>query len=908
MVGGIGSRTKQVIGHLAVLLAYAVIIGLFLGGVLTPVDNALRDLRFSAQPRAASGDIIFVDIDSKSLGSVGVWPWPRHIHADLLNALMALDAGDVVFDVDFSVPSTPGEDAAFATALQNAGGYAHLAAFQQQSGRGANGYNLPLPSFRAFADPVAVNVQLDADGLVRTYPFALAIGGEAVASVASLFADAKGPVGGGFNIDYSIDPRTIDRISAADVLAGKVDPKRVAGKKVIIGASAVELRDFFIVPRFGAIPGALLQAVASETLKQGRALQPASSLPVAIMVGLMGLLALFGRRRLPVASALFAALIISAAAETAALWLQLDRALLVDTAAVHVASIGLVLSVFATELIRRGEQRLNATRERDAVRRILDRVVTDNFDGVVIANAEDRIVAASQFAGTLLERSLDGMSLDVLPDKFAMLLRAALDGRGEHGELTLQLGESDRVLEYVVTHSSVELGSGQSPVACLTFRDITDRRKAEDKLRYLGTHDPMTGALSRLRLVELIESAFTGGRDVGLVLVDLRRFRIINDTLGHRQGDMLLKQVVSRLRSMGPDAVARLGGDSFALLVPDMPDDKLRGFCETVAQWLAFPYQLADRHQAIIAASAGATTSAVSGRDAELLLSHADMALSVAKLGSGKGVALFTPDMDARLKSRQEMDAALRLALVQREFHLFYQPQVELAAGELAGAEALARWTHPTLGPISPAQFIPAAEETGLIVELGRWALNAACTEAANWPAELKIAVNVSPVQFELSNLVTDIKDALARTGLDPWRLEIEITEGIFVKDFEATTAKLRAIRQLGVGIAIDDFGTGYSSLSYLGQLPVDKIKIDQSFVRRLPADTEAAAIIRAVIGLGESLGKRIIAEGIETADQAWMLQMMGCRLGQGYHFGRPMSAADFAERLVGPKSLAMSA
>ena len=908
MTGGIGDRGMRIFGHLAVVLAYGLIIALFLLGALTPIDNGIRDLRFAAQPRAASGDFVFVDIDSKSLDSVGVWPWPRHVHADLLNALMALDAGDVVFDVDFSVPSTDSEDAAFATALQNAGGYAHLAAFQQQNGHGENAYNLPLARFRAYADPVAVNVRLDSDGLVRTYPFALPIGGEAVASVASLFADARGPVGGGFNIDYAIDPRTIDRISAADVLAGKVDGKRIAGKKIIIGASAVELRDFFVVPRFGAIPGALLQALASETLKQGRALQPANPLPVAVIVGLVGLLALFGRRQLPVASALFTAIVISAAAETAALWLQLDRELLVDTSAVHVAAASLVLSVFVSELVRRGEQRLNATRERDAVRRILDRVVSDNFDGVVIANAEGRIVAASQFAGTLLERSLDGASLDVLPDKFAVLLRAALDDKGEQGELTLQLGESDRVLEYVVTHSSVELGSGQSPVACLTFRDITDRRKAEDRLRYLGAHDPMTGALSRARLVEMIETAFAAGRDVGLVLVDLRRFRIINDTLGHRQGDMLLKQVVSRLRSMGPDAVARLGGDSFALLVPDTPDDKLRGFCETVAQWLAFPYQLADKHQAIIAASAGATTSALSGRDAELLLSHADMALSAAKIRSGNGVALFTPDMDERLKSRQEMDAALRHALVQREFHLFYQPQIELATGELAGAEALARWTHPTLGPISPAQFIPAAEETGLIVELGRWALNAACAEAANWPAELKIAVNVSPVQFELSNLVGDIKDALARTGLDAWRLEVEITEGIFVKDFEATTAKLREIRQLGVGIALDDFGTGYSSLSYLGQLPVDKLKIDQSFTKRLPADTEAAAIIRAVIGLGESLGKRIIAEGIETADQAWMLQMMGCRLGQGYHFGRPMSAADFAERLAGSDSLAMSA
>jgi predicted signal transduction protein with EAL and GGDEF domain len=345
--------------------------------------------------------------------------------------------------------------------------------------------------------------------------------------------------------------------------------------------------------------------------------------------------------------------------------------------------------------------------------------------------------------------------------------------------------------------------------------------------------------------------------------------------------------------------VARLGGDSFALLAPFMGGDKLHGFAQALVQWLAFPYQLADAHQAIIAASAGATNSSISGRNAEMLLSHADMALSAAKQRSGAGVALFTPDMDDRLKERQSMDAALRQAIVRREFHLAYQPQIDLVSGEMIGAEALARWTHPTLGPIPPDRFIPAAEETGLIVELGRWALETACIEAMKWPEAIRIAVNVSPVQFELSDPVADVRAALEKSRLAPERLELEITEGVFVRDFETVTKKLGAIRALGVGIALDDFGTGYSSLSYLGQLPIDKIKIDQSFVRRLPGDSEAAAIIQAVVTLAASLKKRVIAEGVETADQAWMLQMIGCTFGQGYHFGRPLEPGVFAARLA---------
>ena len=440
---------------------------------------------------------------------------------------------------------------------------------------------------------------------------------ESVPSVASIFTHITGTAGAAFYIDFGINPESIDRISAVDLLHGKIDASRINGKHVIIGASAVELRDFFTVPRYGAIPGALLQALAADSLKQGRALLPVSPIPALALVGLLGILAIAARQRMPLTSALLAALVVSSAAEALALWLQLQSTLLLDTAVIHAGTISFALTVLAAELIRRGEQRLRATRERDAVRRMLDRVITDNFDGVVIADAQGHVVAASQFAETLLGRALHGAAVtDVLPPRFVELLTSALAGQQQQGELTLHLGDADRILDYVVTHSEVQLGAAPSAVACLTFRDITERRQAEDRLVYLGRHDPLTGALSRTRLVEMIDAAIAEKRDVSVVLVDLRRFRIINDTLGHTQGDMLLKQVVSRLKSMGPDAVARLGGDSFALLLPGMTDDKLAGFCATVSQWLAFPYQLADGHQATIAATAGATTTKLSGYDA----------------------------------------------------------------------------------------------------------------------------------------------------------------------------------------------------------------------------------------------------------------------------------------------------
>ncbi len=323
--------------------------------------------------------------------------------------------------------------------------------------------------------------------------------------------------------------------------------------------------------------------------------------------------------------------------------------------------------------------------------------------------------------------------------------------------------------------------------------------------------------------------------------------------------------MVSRLKSVGPDAVARLGGDSFALLLPGMTSEKVMGFCGTVCQWLAFPYQLAGGHQAIVAAAAGASTSLLSGRAPNLLLSHADMALSAAKQRAA-GIALFSPDMDDRLKDRQAMDLP---------------PCARRWRGASSPSPSSRRSTSPTAASSAPRRWragptrCSAASRRGAssrprrkpasIVELGRWALNAACAEATAWPETLRISVNVSPVQFELSDVVADVTGALERSGIDPRRLELEMTEGIFVRDLDAVTARLDELRKLGVSVALDDFGTGYSSLQLSGAAAGGQDQDRPEFCERLPADTEAAAIISAVVALSGSLGKQIIAEGVEN-------------------------------------------
>ncbi len=433
--------------------------------------------------------------------------------------------------------------------------------------------------------------------------------------------------------------------------------------------------------------------------------------------------------------------------------------------------------------------------------------------------------------------------------------------------------------------------------------DITDQRNAAARIAYLAHHDALTDLPNRVLLRERLNEALGNvarGDALAVLCLDLDNFKDINDTLGHPFGDALLKIVAERLRGCirESDVVARMGGDEFTVVQTDgAQPEAATSLASRLIASLSAPYEIEGQRMRI-GTSIGVALAPHDGIDADHLLRSADMALYRAK-AEGRGVCrFFELEMNERMQARRRMENDLREALARGEFELHYQPLLSLDTRQIEGVEALLRWNHPMRGRIPPIEFIPVAEEIGMIVPIGEWVLRQACTDAASLPAHIKVAVNLSPVQFKTPNLVTTVFQALSVTGLAPERLELEITESVLLEDTEAALVMLHQLRALGVRIAMDDFGTGYSSLSYLQRFPFDKIKVDKSFVHGLGHTASSTAVLRAVASLGASLSVTTTAEGVETEQQLMAVKAEGIGQIQGYLVSPPKSFAEIRKRL----------
>jgi len=444
--------------------------------------------------------------------------------------------------------------------------------------------------------------------------------------------------------------------------------------------------------------------------------------------------------------------------------------------------------------------------------------------------------------------------------------------------------------------------------AVMVAHDVTTARELSHKLARLALHDSLTDVPNRAlfsdRLDQAMMRAHRAGCSVAVLYIDLDRFKHINDSLGHAIGDQLLKSVAHRLQSCvrSSDTVSRQGGDEFLVLLADVVHAHDAALCaEKIIAALDAPHRIAG-HDLRITASIGIATYPGDAADAETLLRNADFAMYQAKYSGRNNYQFFRPDMNANAIERQSVETDLRQAVARQEFVLNYQPKVDLATGAVAGVEALIRWQRPRHGTVLPARFIPVAEESGLILPIGRWALDTACRQARSWQdgglAPISVAINVSAVELRAKDFLSSVRQTLEHSRLEPRFLELELTETFMMQDWRSTAEILRALKALGVSIALDDFGTGYSSLSYMKRFPIDALKIDQSFVRDMTTDSDDASIVSAVIDMGRSLNMRVVAEGIQTRDQLEFLRTRRCPEGQGFYFGPPLPAAQLTEIL----------
>jgi diguanylate cyclase (GGDEF)-like protein/PAS domain S-box-containing protein len=570
------------------------------------------------------------------------------------------------------------------------------------------------------------------------------------------------------------------------------------------------------------------------------------------------------------------------------------------------------------EVIEDITERKEATEQLRLFARIFDTinegvVVTDSTNNIVSVNPAFSSItgySAAEAIGNNPRMLHSGLMDKVFYDKMWQSINKT--GRWQ-GEISDRRKNGESYVEWLsISTMKDERGEFSHHIAVVS--DISERKAAEEHMVYIAQHDFLTDLPNRMmlhdRLTQAIAHAGREQRKVAVMFLDLDRFKAINDTLGHLVGDKLLKVVASRISSVArvSDTVSRLGGDEFAIMLPYIENmDDIATIAVKLLTSVAGPCVI-DGNDIEVTTSIGISVFPEDGKDSESLIAHADAAMYQAKGNGRNNYQFFTYEMNRRTLERMAIKNKLSHALERNELFLLYQPQVDLQSGRIIGAEALLRWDHPMFGNVLPTQFIPIAEENGLIPPMGEWVLREACRQNQEWRKQglmkITMAVNLSAVQFRQKNLGEIIKVVLHESGLAPSGLELEITEGVVMQDAEAAILLLEDMKAMGLKLSVDDFGTGYSSLSYLKRFPIDKFKIDQSFVRDLATDTDDAVIVSTIISMAHSLKLKVIAEGVETAEQLAFLKQQGCDEIQGYYFSKPVSAEEFTKLLSSDKGL----
>lgn len=885
-------------------------------------DTFLYDhaLRFNHAP--AADDIVIAAIDDRSLRLLGAWPWPRDLHAQLVERMAKFGARVVAFDVMFAEPARdPAADRQLEEALA-AHGRVVLPVFPDLAGTGTLREVRPLPRFADAAARLGhVDVELDDDARVRDVFLRAGLGEAVWPALPLAMLDAAGveppatPIRTSndspnahiwvrdqrLSLGFGRKPGQIRRLSVVDLLRDDAVAAGVSGRYVLVGATAAGLGRAFPTPVSGhgqPMNGVELQATVLDNLLRGHWVVPVRGFPrlaaLLLVVMVPALLhPLFRARTNLIVMLAGVALVVAAA-------LALPRLTgwWIGPAPAVVGLLGtyLVWSLWRAEI---GARLLRRSREdaAAALQAIGDAVITTDADGNILYmnpvgetlsgvdadNARGRPLTSVFWSAQAHERNKVSVALNQALDEARAVTLSS------HATLVRPDGS-----EYSVRITASPLGSASDSRrhVVLALHDMSETLSLTRQVAYQATHDTLTRLpnreLLRDRLVQAMAVARREGNGVALMFLDLDGFKYVNSSLGHPTGDELLVQLAERLRRAGraEDTIARWEGDQFSILVGGLAEPGLAGtLAKKFLSVLGEPYQVHGR-DVQIDGSIGISLFPHDATEPEDLIRHADIALHRIKQRDRNGVGFYDEDFNSRARRRLEIEQGLRKALRNGEFEIYYQPQIALSSGRVVGVEALLRWHHPARGLVLPGEFVPVAEESGLIVQIGDWVLRQACARARAWRdagTPLQIGVNLSARQLAKEDLVESVTAAMRESGAEPTDITLEITESAVMGDTARAEALLRDLRALGIRIAIDDFGTGYASLANLKQLPIDQVKIDRSFVSDLVDDPDDAAITQAVIAMSHSMGLSVVAEGVENRAQLDFLRAHHCDEMQGF-------------------------
>ncbi|HUF74543.1 MAG TPA: EAL domain-containing protein [Gammaproteobacteria bacterium] len=902
------TRRELLIALATAAAVLALVLALYRGGLLDRLEHAVAETRAEVLSRTVDSDIVIVGIDAHSLEELGVWPWPRGYHARLLQHLKRTTPELVFFDIDFSSlsPNADDDDRLERELVAFDRSPVLLASHVQASQGSSTGVTArrPLPRFRGSTREVSVVLETDSDGLVRKMRASTDIAGTRIPSAFALSGGL--PEDAVVSIDFSIDPGSFDYVSYSDLLNAEIDLAALDGKKVFVGATSSELGDSVPVPRFQRLPGVVVQAMVFESITLGTLRAPPAWLfsgALALWAVLLSVAFSLGtwRRNSIVGAASLVLLVAATILVYGRLRIELD------IVPFFLAS-ALVFVVSALRSLDRQTWRAMAfaigVRRRDA---LLKSVIETSMDAIVCVDSNGVIRTANPAAASLFSLPLRDL-LGAEVSRFIRNLEGDLAGLAQRASTSELIGADSSGREFPVEATLSRVAFDDGTLFTMIVRDISERKAQQRELEYQARHDSLTALPNRAAVMSYLETILgTPGRDfrVAVLMLDLCRFKEINDTLGHDVGDEVL-QVVGRRFAMalgeGP-FIGRIGGDEFCAIVPEV---SRRSAIETLAQNLAESLKepIPVRGIAVeVGLSIGIAFYPEHAANAQELLRHSDVAMYAAKRRNSP-CEYYSRDDDCHSVRRLSMVSDLRSAIALNDIELLFQPQIDLRTGALAGAEALLRWEHPVHGPVSPLEFVAIAESTDLIQPLTEWTICEALRRFVLWEQNgfaTRVAVNLSARSLQDVEFPHQLEHLLSRFGVQGRWLELEITETAMMLDPRRALEVIRDVQALGVRVTIDDFGTGYSSLGYIRDLKAHALKLDKSFVIDLERHEHNRAIVESTAHMTAALGLEVVAEGVETEWVSSYLAQVGYSIGQGYWFGRPMPADALFERYRSP-------